>query len=172
MARPCTVCRHPEREAIDKAIVGGEAFRNVAERFGTSVASLSRHRAKHLPPLILEARQAQERAHAEGLQTQAEGQRARRRAHAFDVLAELERCFERVNKLFDGLDRWLTDPEDPSRYAWGPGPRRCGSPTTSWTPRATSGSASGRCLCCSPSSKGRASTSTTRRRATPTRASC
>ena len=35
-------------------------------------------------------------------------------------MAELRRCFERVNLLFDACDRWLRDADDPSRYDIGP----------------------------------------------------
>jgi hypothetical protein len=101
--RRCTVCDHPEFEAIDKALVAGEAsFRNIAERFSVSVAALHRHKADHLPETLLQA------------------QAAREQESALDVMAELERCFKRVNLLFDACDRWLRDPADPSRYNIGP----------------------------------------------------
>lgn len=32
------------------------------------------------------------------------------------VMTELQRCFNRVNLLFDACDRWLRDADDPSRY--------------------------------------------------------
>lgn len=103
MPRACTVCTHPECEAIDRELVAGEAsFRNIAERFSVSVAALHRHKADHLPQTLIRAQAAQEQA------------------GAIDVMAELERCFGRVNLLFDACDRWLRDPADPSRYDIGP----------------------------------------------------
>lgn len=103
MPRSCTVCTHTEREAIDRDLVAGEtSFRNIAERFSLSVAALHRHKADHLPRTLLRAQVAQEQA------------------DAIDVMAELERCFGRVNLLFDACDRWLRDPADPSRYDIGP----------------------------------------------------
>jgi hypothetical protein len=39
---------------------------------------------------------------------------------ATGTLEQLDRCLERVNLLFDACDRWLRDPEDPSRYDLGP----------------------------------------------------
>lgn len=99
MPRVCTVCAHPSREAIDRELVAGVAsFRNISERFGTSATALHRHKKEHLPETILQA-------HA-----------AREQEAAIDVMGELERCFGRVNLLFDACDRWLRDPEDPSRY--------------------------------------------------------
>jgi len=35
-------------------------------------------------------------------------------------MTELERCFARVNMLFDACHAWLLDPEDPTRYFLGP----------------------------------------------------
>jgi len=40
--------------------------------------------------------------------------------HAVDVMAELRRCYDRINLLFDACDRYLRDAEDPSRYDVGP----------------------------------------------------
>lgn len=103
MPRSCTVCTHPDREEIDRELVGGEAsFRNIAERFSVSVAALHRHKADHVPEALRRARASQEQD------------------DAIDVMAELKRCFERVNLLFDACDRWLRDPADPNRYDIGP----------------------------------------------------
>ena len=45
MGRPCSLCPRPDRGAIDAAaLLAGEGYRNIAPRFGTSPASLSRHR--------------------------------------------------------------------------------------------------------------------------------
>ncbi len=103
MPRTCTVCSHPEREAIDRAVVAGESsFRNIAERFSVSVAALHRHKDSHISEAL------------------AKEQAVREQAIALDVMGELERCFERVNLLFDACDRWLRDPADPGRYDIGP----------------------------------------------------
>jgi transposase len=44
MSRTCLACSSPEREAIDKALVAGESFRNIAERVSISPAGLFRHK--------------------------------------------------------------------------------------------------------------------------------
>jgi transposase len=44
MPRTCLACSSPEREAIDKALVAGESFRNIAERVSISPAGLFRHK--------------------------------------------------------------------------------------------------------------------------------
>ncbi len=123
MPRPCTICIHPEREAIDKALVASESYRNISVRFGTSVASLQRHKAEHIPALLSTARQRQGEAsamHGQQLVDQAQAQQDHEDAHALDVMEELQRCFQRVNLLFDACDRYLRDPDDATRYDVGP----------------------------------------------------
>jgi transposase-like protein len=48
MPRACSICTHPDREAIDAALTGGDALRNIAPRFGTSTTALHRHKHEHL----------------------------------------------------------------------------------------------------------------------------
>jgi hypothetical protein len=55
MPRVCTICTHPKRVAIDRALLEGEPFRNIAERFGTSTTSLTRHKADHLSERMVKA---------------------------------------------------------------------------------------------------------------------
>ncbi|MFA5064955.1 MAG: helix-turn-helix domain-containing protein [Dehalococcoidia bacterium] len=42
---PCSVCQHPEKEAIDKAIKEGVSLRDIADKYGPSKSTLSRHKA-------------------------------------------------------------------------------------------------------------------------------
>ncbi len=56
MPKPCSICHHPERKAIEKALLDTEAgHRKVAKRFGVSASALFRHRQNHLPKLIARA---------------------------------------------------------------------------------------------------------------------
>jgi len=50
MPRPCSICRHPERQAIDQALAAKEPYRNIAERFETSPAALHRHQQTRAQP--------------------------------------------------------------------------------------------------------------------------
>jgi hypothetical protein len=54
----------PSRAEIDKALIHGEAYRKVSERFDSSPSALQRHKAEHLPALVAEAA---ERVHAEAV---------------------------------------------------------------------------------------------------------
>lgn len=102
MPRACTICAHPEREAVEAAMVNGESFRDIARRFRVGKDAAARHKADHLPEHLVKAREVEDAA------------------KALDVMDELRRCFERVNLLFDACDRWLRDADDPARYDIGP----------------------------------------------------
>jgi len=120
MARTCSVCAHPEREAIEKALAAGETFRGIARRFAASADAIGRHNAEHMPAVLARAKEARAQAHAAALGDQVTRQDAHEQAHALDVMTELERCFTRVNMLFDACHAWLLDPDDASRYYLGP----------------------------------------------------
>lgn len=98
----CTICAHPERAAIDRALVAGESMRGVARRFAASADALGRHAAGHLPLLLT-------RSHEAG-----EGDRA------VDLTAELARLLRRANLLGDACDAWLRHPDEPGRYCIDP----------------------------------------------------
>ena len=70
MPRTCTICSNPQHQAIDQALVAGTPYRAVAERFAASPPSVSRHQQWHLPAIMLNAREAQQVDHADGLLAQ------------------------------------------------------------------------------------------------------
>lgn len=102
MPRVCTICTHSQRTAIDRALVTGESYRDIAGRFAVSKAALERHKKSHLPETLVQAKAAQEMS------------------DGIEVMDELQRCFRRVNLLFDACDRWLRDADDSTRYDIGP----------------------------------------------------
>jgi len=61
MPRPCTVCTHVQRAAIDKALVSGEAAAAVSARYRTVSGqplgrmAVQRHAAEHLPLRLVKA---------------------------------------------------------------------------------------------------------------------
>jgi hypothetical protein len=59
MPRTCTVCRHSQREQIEKDLLSGDSYRNIADRFGTSKTALVRHKGEHLPKELVKARDEQ-----------------------------------------------------------------------------------------------------------------
>ncbi len=67
MPRKCTVCTHPDREAIDAALVEGGAFPALVAKYRVSKDSLSRHKTNHLPAKLVMAQAAEDVAQADGL---------------------------------------------------------------------------------------------------------
>jgi len=67
MPRSCTICTHPDRTAIDEALVGGVAFPALVAEYRVSKDSLSRHKANHLPAKLVMAQAAEEVAQADDL---------------------------------------------------------------------------------------------------------
>jgi hypothetical protein len=67
MPRSCTVCNHPDREEIDRALVAGEANTQLSSVFAVSEQALRRHKGSHLPARLVMAEKAQEVAQADDL---------------------------------------------------------------------------------------------------------
>jgi hypothetical protein len=101
--RRCSVCTDPRRQAIDRALVDGEANLALSAKFrGLSDDAIRRHRENHLPANLAKTTEVRELASASA------------------TFQQLDRCLERVNKLSDACDQWLTDLDDPTRYDLGP----------------------------------------------------
>jgi hypothetical protein len=69
MPRACTICQHPERAEIDKALASGESYRGISRTyFGSAKAedALSRHKAEHLPATVAKAAAVQQVDDARG----------------------------------------------------------------------------------------------------------
>lgn len=68
MPQTCTICRHPERAAVDQALLTPkESLRNIAKRFETSDTALFRHKRDHLSAALVKAQEAKEAAQGESL---------------------------------------------------------------------------------------------------------
>lgn len=68
MPRRCTVCAHPEVEEINRALVTGEPYRSVANRYESlSQAAVQRHQENHLPATLARAKEAEEASRADEL---------------------------------------------------------------------------------------------------------
>jgi hypothetical protein len=102
VTRICTVCAHTARQEIDKAIVAQQGYRRIASQYGLVETSVRRHAADHLLPELLAAWQAE------------------RAQNGQDLADELRRWMGFITKLLEACDRWLTDPDDTTRYDLGP----------------------------------------------------
>lgn len=77
MPRVCTICTHPERAAIDAALLAGVPFRHIAARTDTSTSALQRHKEEHLPVALVRAKEAEDATHADDLLAQVRGLQSR-----------------------------------------------------------------------------------------------
>ncbi len=91
MPRSCTICEHPEREAIDEALVAGESSAKIAGRYRTiDERAIRRHKANHLPAKLVMAQAAEEVAQADTLLGQVRDLQRR----ALDILDKAEEAGE------------------------------------------------------------------------------
>ncbi len=86
MARPCTVCTHPELAKIDEALVAGQAHRPIATAYGVGRWAVLRHRRNHLSPALREAYAKREAAREETL------------------VDRLEQLYDRVEGILDAAE--------------------------------------------------------------------
>jgi hypothetical protein len=86
MPRTCTICAHPERAAIDKALVENDSLRAVAKCFGRSTAAMFRHKTDHLPAALVKAQDAHAVAQADDLLAQVRDLQRR----SLDILKKAE----------------------------------------------------------------------------------
>ena len=82
----CTVCSHPDRQAIDEALVLGTSQRQLAATFSLSKDAVRRHHAAHLSPALRKVAETRQTGGA---------------AKAVDELAELR---ERARRLLDAAE--------------------------------------------------------------------
>jgi hypothetical protein len=59
MPKVCTVCRHPKRREIDRALLEQKPLRYTAQTYGTSLGALQRHKL-HLSDAVVKAQAARE----------------------------------------------------------------------------------------------------------------
>jgi hypothetical protein len=57
--RTCTVCRSPERLAIEREILAGTPYRRIAAQRGLAPSSVRRHEVGHLPEGLVRAKEAE-----------------------------------------------------------------------------------------------------------------
>jgi len=86
--RLCTICKHPQRTEIDRALVDNETFRNVAKRFGIGASAVYRHK-QHLPQHLAKAAKATEQQNATALVGRVQEKEVIEFRSARDLLARL-----------------------------------------------------------------------------------
>jgi hypothetical protein len=90
MPRTCTICAHPQREAIEEALLAKKPYRHIASQFDTSTAALQRHKP-HLRGDLVKVYDAVEVARSERLLDSVrsgEGRAERMYAAAEDIMTK------------------------------------------------------------------------------------
>ncbi len=115
MPRTCTVCSHARRPEVDAALLAGEPYRSIAQRFAASPDAVLRHKA-HVAPALAEAKRAERVACADSLlgkvaELEADARRLGRTAEkagdartALAAVRELTRIVELLGRLRGELD--------------------------------------------------------------------
>ena len=67
MARPCSVCASPAREAVERDLLAGRPVIRIAAETGLAATSIRRHRDKHLGPKLADALARREEIDADKL---------------------------------------------------------------------------------------------------------
>lgn len=126
MAQPCTICNHPKRTEIEKAIASRELSRRIlAARYGTSTGALGRHTHNCIGNALRIAKKARAEAvaaHKEAVTVEtvrdavAEQARNGTLQTIATIESELNRLIDRMGKMFDACDEYLEDPDNPGTY--------------------------------------------------------
>lgn len=99
----CSVCDHPQRPKIDRALATeGATLRGIARQYGLDDSSVDRHKKSGHVAEALAVYEAEQHP------------------YRVDTAAIFHRNVQRLGKAQDAADRWLTDPENPERYELGP----------------------------------------------------
>lgn len=96
MPQPCTVCTHPERAAIDQALVKGAPNRRIAEEYGVTEQAIRRHLGGHVPEALAQAQAAEQTTRADALLEQVDALRS----HALSILLKAEKAGELRTALY------------------------------------------------------------------------
>jgi len=66
--RKCSICNHPQGDEIDAAVIAGESYRSISQRFlDVSPCALGRHVKNHLVATLAAARDAERIARGDDL---------------------------------------------------------------------------------------------------------
>ena len=67
MTQRCRICSHSNRLEIDKALIQGESYQNLAKKYDVSAQSIGRHMKSHLSRQLITAAEKSDLLHSEGL---------------------------------------------------------------------------------------------------------
>jgi hypothetical protein len=109
MARHCTVCRHPQRSAIDSALAARTPYRVVARKFSARPDAVFRHGKRHLAAGLVQGLERKQRRSDEAILQEAKRIQADiRRVMGLSELAfrlkDARACIREERRLWVGED--------------------------------------------------------------------
>jgi hypothetical protein len=119
VARKCSICTHPQRMEIDKALISNVNLRNISEKYAVTEMSLSRHRKNHLAATLAQAKAMSDMAQAAQAFSEITSQQSAEQLRANTLWSQIAKGIQRVNMLFDACHKYLEDPENPGKYDLG-----------------------------------------------------
>ena len=98
----CTICNHPQRLEIDKALIGGVSYRAIARQYGVSREAAGRHKRNgHIAEQIAKVAKKKEIQQAKEVQAAILAQEAQEVADAQTILDEVSRLKDRALTILD-----------------------------------------------------------------------
>lgn len=110
-ATKCTICKHPDREKIDEAIIAGKSIRQIVETYGGTSRETVRRHSKHVLAVMRRYDETAMLAHAGNLKAklqmrEADLYRIQKQAEmdkdlptAIAAIRELRQCHELAAKV-------------------------------------------------------------------------
>ncbi len=104
MSKPgkCAIWNHPDNAEINRRLAEKALLREISERYGMNISSVSRHRSTCIPAMMVKA-DANDAI-----------------SSSIVIEKSLEKTFAHINKLIDACDEWLLDPGGSGRYSLDP----------------------------------------------------
>ena len=111
MSMRCTICTHPKRLEIDRAIIQGNSFQSIAKTYNVDAQCISRHAKNHLSRQLLKHQEIRERINSERILDEVEDILARskrllrdseadgQRGTALNAIREIRQTIEFLSKL-------------------------------------------------------------------------
>jgi hypothetical protein len=101
----CSICNHPKRVEIDKALIDGGSYRDVAGRFGVSRSAVGRHKRNgHIAEKIAKVARKKEIKEAEAIDAVVLAHEVQEVANAGSILAEVSALKTRALAILDNAE--------------------------------------------------------------------
>lgn len=124
MPQTCSICQHTDRLQIEASLIAGMSLRRIASQFGTSDASLRRHKQNCIKPAVAAVSVMQQQLQAEGQERSAwnaldemqwlhketrtiyqEARSSPDQRFSLSTLAEIRKQTELFSKLLSGIEQ-------------------------------------------------------------------